>query len=397
MRRVDLCHAVREQLKRLPAPHSAHYGVVPLPPPEDMIVLRDAMSSHRRATEALARIDTLAAELHDPYLISRTLTRREAVSSSSIEGTNSTLEELLSVEEDEGGAAGDAALQVRDYALALDGLLPRATAAGPALFTADLVVDLHRAAMRSDPDYRDVPGELRSNVVWIGGVRDIAYSTYNPPPPENVEASLADTMAYMRCEGMQAVTQSLVVRMAIAHAHFEAVHPFRDGNGRVGRLLLPLMMAADGHVALYLSPYIEANRAAYYDALKAAQQKLDWAAIAGFMADAINGTVDELMVTRAALKQLRDIWKERRKFREGSAALRTLDVLPDYPVLTARRLASRLGVSIPAALTAIGQLVDAAILQERTGYRRNRVFCATEVLTILNRPFGSEPVIGRPE
>lgn len=192
---------------------------------------------------------------------------------------------------------------------------------------------------------------------------------------------------------MQVMAQSLIARMAIAHAHFEAVHPYRDGNGRVGRLLLPLMMAADGKVPLYLSPYIEAHKPAYYDALKAAQQRLDWAAMVAFIADAISGTVDELMATRAALVRLGGMWRARRRYRDKSAALRALDLLPDYPVITAGRLGERLGVSAPAANAAIAQLVEAGVLVERTGYRRNRVFVAQEVLRVLNRPFGAEPIV----
>lgn len=393
MQRQALCHALLPQLERLPAPFAAHYGVVPLPPPEGLIPLGPAAARHQRATEALARVTVLAREFDDPYVVSRLLSRREAVSSSSIEGTNSTLDELLSVEEEVADHARDAAHQVRDYALTLERLIPRASAEGPALFTPELVADLHRDAMRSDPDYQDVPGALRTRVVWIGGLRDIAYSTYNPTPPDRIEASLADTMRYMRGDDVLMPEQSLITRMAVAHAHFEAVHPFRDGNGRVGRLLLPLMMAADGEVPLYLSPYIEANKAAYYASLRAAQQQLDWPTAIGFMADAITGTVDELMVTRAALRDLATAWRARRRFRQSSAALDALEVLPSYPVLSAKRLAGRLDVSAPAALSAIGQLVEAGILQERTGYRRNRVFVAPEVLAILNRPFGEAPIL----
>ncbi len=393
MRRDDLCHAVRERLQRLPEPHAAHYGVVPLPPPEEGIPLGTAMASHQRAIEALARVRALAADMADPYVVSRLLVRREAVSSSSIEGTNSTLDELLSLEEEAGEEQRDAARQVRDYALALDRLIPRAAGEGPAIFTPELVAELHREVMRSDPRYADVPGMLRTHVVWIGGGgHDIAYSTYNPTPPDRIEACLAETMAYMRGQGMQVMTQSIVARLAIAHAHFEAVHPFRDGNGRVGRLLMPLMMAADGQVPLYLSPYIEANRQAYHDSLKAAQQRLDWSAAIAFIADAITGTVDELMVTRAALARLVAAWHTRRAFRRNSAASRALPLLADYPVITARRLGERLRVSPPSAHGAIEQLVQAGILHERTGYSRNRVFAATEVLGILNRPFGAEPV-----
>lgn len=393
MRRDDLCHDVRQRLKRLPPPHAAHYGVVPAPPPEDAVGLAPVLARYGAAMAALGKAAALAAGLKGPYWVSRILTRREAVSSSALEGTNSTLDELLSVEENEDSRASEAAVQVRDYARVLDALVPRAAQAGPAVFSLDLVRELHRAVMGSAPDYQDEPGALRSVVVWIGGGRDIAYSTWNPPPPEAIAACLAQTVDYMRAEGMQQMQQGLLTRMAIAHVHLEAVHPFRDGNGRVGRLLLPLMMAADGHVPLYLSPYIEAHKQAYYDALKAAQQRLEWHAAVGYLADAVVGTVDELMVTDAALAALRQDWAARRVFRNGSAASRALDVLPHYPVITVRRLAQVLGASFPAAAQAIGLLREVGILAEKTGYSRNRVFVAREALRIINRPFGAEPAL----
>ncbi|WP_377829272.1 Fic family protein [Bradyrhizobium lupini] len=393
MNRDNLTYAVRERLKRLPAPHAAHYGVVPLPPPKDGVAVGPVLARLRAADAALVRIETLAAELKDPYLISRILPRREAVSSSAIEGTNSTLDELLSDEESEDSQQGEAVAQVRDYALALDDFLPRARQEKLEIFTSGLVHDLHRAVMRGDTEYKDRPGDLRQVVVWIGGRGDIAYSTYNPTPPSDIAASLEDTMKYMRCEGMQAMYQSFIVRMAVAHAHFEAVHPFRDGNGRVGRLLLPLMMAAEGMMPIYLSPYIEAHKTAYYESLKAAQQRLEWHEAVGFMADAIVGTTNELLKTRDALSALCDLWRKRRKFRQGSASLRALDVLPHYPVLTVKRLASLLSITVPAASQAVEQLVENKILNERTGYARNRVFAAPDALSIINRPFGEEPIL----
>ena len=375
---------------RLPEPYSAHYGVVPLPPPEEPILLTSALPTLRAAGAVLARVSTLAAELEDPFIVSRVLPRREAVSSSAIEGTNSTLDELLQVEEGD-GAASDAARQVRDYATALDALLPRARQQGHGFFQPAVVEELHRAVMKSDIAYQDKPGALRDGVVWIGGRGDISNSTYNPAPPATIAASLADSMTYLRCEGMQGVNQHLIARMAIGHAHFEAVHPFRDGNGRVGRLLLPLMMAAEGHVPLYLSPYIEANRMDYYAALKAAQRQLDWNAVVGFVGKAVTGTVDELMTTRDALTQLRRAWQRRGKFRGNSAASNALDVVPHYPVLTINRLKQVLGVSFPAARTAINYLTSLGILEERTGYQRNRIFVSSEALAIINRPFGDAP------
>lgn len=390
MRRSDLSGAVRQRLTKLPEPYSAHYGVVPLPPPEEPVLLTSALPTLRAASDAVARVSTLAAELEDPFILSRILPRREAVSSSAIEGTNSTLDELLRVEETE-GAASDAARQVRDYAIALDALLPRARRQGHGFFQPAVVEELHRAVMKSDTAYQDRPGALREAVVWIGGRGNISNSTYNPTPPANIAASLVDSMTYLRCEGMQGVSQHLIVRMAIGHAHFEAVHPFRDGNGRVGRLLLPLMMAAEGQVPLYLSPYIEANRMDYYAALKAAQQRLDWDAVVGFVARAVIGTVDELMATRDSLTQLRRAWQGRGRFRRNSAASNALGVVPHYPVLTIDRLRRLLGVSFPAARAAIAHLMSLGILEERTGYRRNRIFASPEALAIINRPFGDPP------
>lgn len=393
VKRDHLAHAVRERLVRLPPPHDSHYGVVPARPPETGIALTEVLPRLSRASQAIGRVQALAEDMEDHFQISRILKRQEAISSSAIEGTNSTLDELLAVEDAEDEDARSQVRQVRDYAVLLDRLVPEAQARGPAIFTLDMIQRLHAEAMRSDSDYRDVPGELRRTVAWIGGGGHIAYSTWNPPPPDRVRDCLLDTVDYLRNEGLPAVHQNLVTRMAVAHAHFEAVHPFRDGNGRVGRLLLPIMMAADGTVPLYLSPYIDAHRDEYYAALKGAQQRLEWTGIVGFLADAVVGTVEELMVTRRALERLRGEWVGRRKFRKNAASTRALDVLADHPVLTVKRLGRLLDVSFAQASQAVDQLVAADILRERTGYQRNRIFVAGEVLTIVNRPFGAEPAL----
>lgn len=393
MKRSDLSHTIREALKRLPPPYEAHYGIVPPAPPEGGVFAPGATKALEAAQAAFGKVDAIAAQMKDPYIVSRVLTRREAVSSSSIEGTQSTLDELLSVEETGDEGSREEARQVRNYAVALDGFIPKAAADGYGIFTLDLIKDLHRAVMKDDPDYQDIPGELRTRVVWIGGNGGIAYSSLNPPPPADVPDCLAQTVDYLRNEGMQQMTQGFVTRMAIAHTHFEAVHPFRDGNGRVGRLLLPLMMAAEKHVPLYLSPYIESRKGTYYASLKDAQQRLDWEPIIMFMADAVTGTVEELMRTRTALSELSERWRERRKFRKGSAALRALDELHNYPVVTAKRLGQLLDVTPAQINQAIAQLQEVGILQERTGYARNRVYAAPEALAIINRPFGEEPIL----
>ena len=153
------------------------------------------------------------------------------------------------------------------------------------------------------------------------------------------------------------------------------------------------MMAAGSQTPLYLSPYIEAHKDDYYAALKAAQQRLDWAPGVAFLSKAIVSTVEELVATRDALARLSEIWRGRQKLRAGSAALRALSILPHYPVVTTKRLMALLDVSQPVALEATNRLVELGILKERTGYQRNRVFASPEALTVINRPFGAPPVL----
>jgi Fic family protein len=281
---------------------------------------------------------------------------------------------------------------VRKYATTVTRFIKQAHRQGNDVFSANLVRRLHKRIMEDDPDYRDTPGDLREVSVWIGG-RDMAYSIFNPPPASVVPACLEDNVRYLRAEGLHAIQQSIITRMALAHAHFEAVHPFRDGNGRVGRMLLPIMMAADGRTPLYFAPYIEANKPVYVDALKAAQQRLDWPSMVGFLSDAVVGSANELFKTRGALATLSTRWKIRRDFRRGSSSLRALELLPQYPVITISRLATLLKVTYPAAATAVAQLEEIKALVERTGYTRNRVFAAPEALSILNRPFGEDPIL----
>lgn len=391
MKRDNLTEKVRQRLKRLPLPHEAHYGVVPEAPIEGYIALAGA-ASHKAGMQAIQQADQIATLLPNHFPLSRVLVRQEAVNSSSIEGTHSTLDAVLEAEEAEDGdaAADEATTQVREYALALESALMQIQQNRRDGFTLDLIRGLHHSLMRSDKAYKDVPGQFRDRVVWIGGDR-IEHSTYNPTPPDNIASCMSEHLAYLRTDGMQPFEQSIILRLAIAHAHFEAIHPFRDGNGRVGRLLLPLMMTADGRAPLYLSPYIAAHKQAYYDALKAAQQKLDFAPLVELLSSAIITAVDEATDTIHAFEQLATIWSKRAKFRAGSAGQRSLRLLSTYPVVTAKRLASVLGTTYSAANNSLSTLVSAGILTELTGHRRNRMFAAREVLRIFNRPFGEKP------
>src|SRR3546814_621094 len=300
MRRDDLVEAVKRTLHRLPSEFASHYGVLPEAPTENTVPAGEATASLRRAHHAIGEVSAMAAELHDRFVLSRILCRKEAVSSSAIEGTNSTLDELLSAEEGGDEDIRSETRQVRDYALTLETLVPHAQGLGNEIFSVDLIRRLHERVIGADPNYQDPPGALRERVVWIGGTGHIASSIFNPPAPEFVARCLDEHVAYLHCDGMQKMTQDIITRMAVGHAHFEAIHPFRDGNGRVGRPLLPLMMAADGQVPLCLPPYIAANNERYYKALQSAQQRMDYRPLIDFMADAAIGTVAEHQKTTTA-------------------------------------------------------------------------------------------------
>lgn len=392
MKRDDLHPAVRARLRRYTTEHQSHYGVVPAPPMEEPVRL----TGHGHlVTEAMVALGRMAASPADglmKFLRSRMMARQEALSSSGMEGTQSTLEAVLGLDSNTDEDAP--ARQVRSYAIALDRLVPRAAAEGPDIFSIELFREIHAVIMAGAAEYRDVPGRFRDRVVWIGGSgKDIAYSTWNPPGPEHIEGCLLETANYMRSLGRHAIDQPPLLRMAIAHAHFEAVHPFLDGNGRVGRLLIPLMLAAEGYEPVYISPWIEANKGAYYEALKQAQQQLDPAPLAGAFARGIVETEKELLVSEKALGSLSDIWREGVRLRRGSSAERLMDILPWLPVLSVATASRTLGVTPKAAGDGIAQLCEAGILKEITGYRRNRVYEAPDVMRIVTRPFGAEPVL----
>jgi Fic family protein len=389
MKREHLAAPVRGRLQRYPEPYDNHYGVVPLPPAEESVNLGFASQAHRAALEAIGRADALARSFPKHFLLSRILVRQEALKSSAIEGTHSTLDQLLTVEASndliEEGQVSSSDLQVKSYALALERALSDVQRNKYDAFSIGLIRDLQREVVKDDPKYRYFPGEIRTHVVHIGGGFHISQSDYNPAPPDTISACLVEHIDYLRCEGLQSVTQSIIARMALAHAHFEAIHPFPDGNGRVGRLLLPLMLAADGHTPLYLAPYIARNKPSYIDGLKAAQQRLDYGPLIAVLSNAILATVDLSENAHTDLIRLSADWKSRGTWRKNSAAKRALEVLPGFPVITASRLAGILKVSAPSVSAALRQLIEAKILTEKTGFKRNRIFVAQEVLEIYNR------------
>lgn len=374
--------------------------VVPPSPPRrlseqlDLKMLRDANRALQGRTRmtAVSELERTAAYL---------LMSREAVSSSRMEGTWSTVDEVLSPAGTDSGRA--ASTSVRGYAHALLFAFHAVEKDGLAALTPGLLCTLHERFMQKDPHFRGVAGRLRApglpgDAVQIGSFGRKEDSLYNPAPPAHVKRCLDDVLAWMRDEsfaelGDAGMGLSLPIRMAIGHAHFEAVHPFSDGNGRVGRMLWAIQLAAARILPLYLSAYIEVNKDEYGAALAEAQKLLSYRRIIEFVCRAIVVSSEEESETRRVLGALPAIWQARGAFRRNSTAYRSLELLVQMPIMTVKVLAAELNVSSQAANEAMRRLEQAAVVKERSGRGRGRQFAAEEVISVLGRSFGSDPEI----
>jgi Fic family protein len=250
--------------------------------------------------------------------------------------------------------------------------------------TLDLILRLHHVLL-SGADYRHAegPGEWRRAQNWIGA-RRIEDATLIPPPVSHLEACLRDLEDFLRLDADSPVAMALPLRMAVAHVQFEAIHPFSDGNGRVGRLLPPLMMAAEGLPPLYLAGYLKAHQREYYDRLAGVQLRGRWTDWLSFFLDGIVAAAATEQATAQSLLDIRRSWQERTThLRADATARRLLDVLLGAPVQTVASARETLGLSTQAANTGIAALLALGILREATGRRWGRSFRAYEVLAVL--------------
>ena len=279
-----------------------------------------------------------------------------------------------------------------NYVTALEYGLQEVRQGGVSALSCDLIKELH-ARLMDGVDYNGTPGEFRQRQNWIGGGNNIYHARFVPPPPGNVQGCMDDLGLLLRNPAVEEeqMVLSVVIRMAIAHAQFETIHPFNDGNGRVGRILLPLMLAAEGYPPVYLAGYLKDNQREYYDALAGVQLRKKWSEWVKFFAIGVEVAVQESI--RTAL-QLEDILKKWTGLVAG-LGLRSQSVLYKFPelmigtpVLTAHHAKNALGISFPAASAALAVLEKMGILVQPVKQQRNRIFIAKEVIDVLNRPAG---------
>jgi Fic family protein len=338
-----------------------------------------------RADRAMGRLDGSIQTLPDSDLFVFMYVRKEAVLSSQIEGTQSSLIDLLEAEArifspDTPGDVGE----VINYVEALNYGLQRLDSLPVSV---RLIREIHERLLRGVRGSHREPGELRRSQNWIGpGGSTLRDATFVPPPPEQVpEALSALEMFLHRHDPMP-----ILFRVGLAHAQFETIHPFLDGNGRVGRLLITLLLCEGGVLhkpVLYLSHFLKGNRQEYYDRLQAVRNEGDWEGWLAFFLRGVEEVAGESVLTARRILQLREEHRRIITARFGRVAaggLTVLESLYSRPITSIKEVRALAGVSFPAASDLVKRLVDQGLLVEVTGHARNRRFSYAPYIAIFS-------------
>ena len=354
----------------------------PLPPAIDWSpALIAALSEADRAVGELAG---LARSLPNPDLLIKPFVRREAVLSSRIEGTRASVADLYAYEAVQltRFELPDDVREVENYVRALNYGLARLD---DFPFSLRFIRELHARLMQGVRGEQWTPGEFRRSQNWIGTPGSpLASADYVPPPVEAMHEALHDLEQFIHAESKLPP----LVRIALLHYQFEAIHPFLDGNGRVGRLLINLLFYTWDllpHPLLYISAYFNEHRDAYYGELLAVSRQGAWEAWLLFFLEGVRtGSLDSIGRIRR-LQALQETYRAQFQTARASARLlQAVDALFEQPVFTVQQLAERLGVNYPTALRYINQLLEKDIVREITGRARDRVFSATAIVEVVS-------------
>jgi Fic family protein len=368
---------------------------VPAPlPPDPPMVLEGAMQAlHERALLACGRLDGLSSLLPDPELFLYAYVRREALLSSQIEGTQSSLSDLLLFELEEApGVPFDDVVEVSSYAAGLEHGVARLREGFP--LSSRLLREIHGRLLARGRGADRLPGEFRRSQNWIGGTRP-SKASFVPPPPGLVEACMGQLELFIHGGSHAEHSLPVLVRAALAHVQFETIHPFLDGNGRLGRLLIVLMLIDAGVLdqpLLYLSLFFKQHRSRYYELLDRVRQEGDWEAWVDFFLEGVESTAAAAVATaqrllelfRADEARLEGLGRSGPSVRLGYAALRR------RPLTSINQLKELSSLTFPTASKAIDALVDLGIAREITGGRRHRLFAYDAYLAILSE--GADPL-----
>lgn len=364
------------------------YIPAPLPPepPVDMERLYPLLD---KANTALGRLDGMSMVLPDAALFLYMYVRKEAVLSSQIEGTQSSLSDLLLFEFDEApGAPIDDVTEVSCYVAALDYGMERLKDLPLSL---RLLKEMHARLMNNARGGDKQPGEFRTSQNWIGGTRP-GTARFVPPPADQLMPCLDKFEKFLHDETVQLPA---LVKAALAHLQFETIHPFLDGNGRLGRLLITMILCVEGILrdpVLYLSLYLKTHRDRYYELLQSVRENGNWEDWIEFFLQGVIETSEQ--ATEAAQSIVR-LFEEDRTLIETSgrstaSALSIHALMQRRPILTTNKITEETGMSLPTALRNLALLEELGVARETTGKERNKVFVYRAYLDILSK--GTEPL-----
>ena len=362
----------------------------PLPPDPPLQFTPKRQRLLKRSTLALGRLDSITLLLPDPDIFLYAYVRREALLSSQIEGTQSSLSDLLLFELEEApGAPLDDVAEVSNYVAALEHGLQRLREGFP--LSNRLIREMHAILLSRGRGSRKTPGEFRRTQNWIGGTRP-GNAHFVPPPPDEVERCMADLERFLN--GGNALYPTLV-NAALAHVQFETIHPFLDGNGRMGRLLIAFILHHGGVLQrplLYLSLYFKQHRDEYYRLLDLVRREGDWEAWLDFFLEGVVHTAQNAVETARRLVTLfeADRHQIQQRVNRAGSVLRVFDVLCARPIITLNEVVQRTGLTFATAAKGMGILEELDIAREITGKKRNRIFAYDRYLTILSE--GTEPL-----
>ena len=362
----------------------------PLPPDPPIELGHDLSERLDRAHIALGRLDGVSGILPDTHLFLYAYVRKEAVLSSQIEGTQSSLSDLLLFELDEApGVPFDDVVEVSNYVAALEHGLSRIRSGFP--LSNRLIREVHGILLSRGRGQSMSPGEYRRSQNWIGGTRP-GNARFVPPPPEQVEDAMAELERFLHDLPTRTAT---LIKAALAHVQFETIHPFLDGNGRVGRLIIPMLLCAEGMLReplLYLSLYFKQHRAQYYEMLDRIRTDGEWEEWVTFFATGVEETATAAVTTAHRLREISqaDRIRVQGAGRIAGSALQIHHALLSRPVNTIAGLAGVTKLSVPAVTGALAALTDLGIVREVTGRKRGRVFSYFPYLEVLQQ--GMEPL-----
>jgi Fic family protein len=362
----------------------------PLPPDPPLELGHDLRDRLDRAHIALGRLDGVSGILPDTHLFLYAYVRKEAVLSSQIEGTQSSLSDLLLFELDEApGVPIDDVVEVSNYVAALEHGLDRIRQGFP--LSNRLIREVHAILLSRGRGQSKSPGEFRRSQNWIGGTRP-GNAHFVPPPPERVEEAMAEIERFLHD---QPARTPALIKAALAHVQFETIHPFLDGNGRVGRLLIPMLLCIEGVLReplLYLSLYFKQNRARYYEMLNRVRTDGEWEEWVMFFATGVEETANAAVTTAHRLLEISqaDRVKVQGAGRIAGSALQVHHALLSRPVNTIARLTGETKLSVPAVTAALTALMELGLVREITGRKRGRVFSYVPYLEVLQQ--GMEPL-----